>query len=58
VYGTKFLSFFPLRDRLVAFCYDVIGEDIEFEELFFVVHLMPTLSHGNATASVESWLFC
>ena len=49
---TKFSSFSSRCDRLDAFYYDIIGQDIEFVELFSVVCLVLTLSRGNA--SVES----
>jgi len=42
---TKFSSFSPQYVRLDAFYYGVIGEDLEFEEIF-VVCLVLMLSHG------------
>lgn len=48
----KFSGFSRSRDRLDAFYFDIIGQDTEYADLFSVVRLVLTLSHGNA--SVES----
>jgi len=49
---SNFSAYSVKVNRLDTFYYDIIGQDIEFAELFSVVKLVLILAHGNAT--VES----
>lgn len=48
----KFDSFVRSQLRLGTFYHDNIGSDVEFLNLYHIVQLVLTLSHGNA--SVEN----
>ena len=50
--NAKFSGFVRAEHRLDKFYYDLIGNDVEFSELFAVLQIVLILSHGNA--SVES----
>ena len=47
-FRSKFSGFNRSSDRLDTFYYSILGQDPEFTELFYVVRLVLTLSHGNA----------
>src|SRR5215469_9738013 len=50
---SNFSAYSVKVNRLDTFYYDIIGQDIEFAELFSVVKLVFILSHGNATVESE-----
>ena len=47
--NAKFSGFVRAEHRLDKFYYDLIGNDVEFSELFAVLQIVLILSHGNAS---------